>query len=116
MHVVRRKIGGEESEEQLSHLSLLEPIARFHRRTTGVRGREALQPIAPAAKPSPGQIGNHLAKTGLGIEALVQSRHRMNHNGPASESLDLESNPAELLAVGIHCIELLVRQLHRQGQ
>src|SRR6185369_16376561 len=51
VHVVWRQLGGEQPEQELAHLALVEPLARLHRGAAGVGGREPLQPVGPAAEP-----------------------------------------------------------------
>ena len=96
MHVVRRQLGGKEPQQELAHLGGVEPVAGLDRRPTGVGGREPLETIGPAAEPSSGQIRDDFAKARAGIEALVRRGHRVHHDRPAAEGLDLE---ADVLAI-----------------
>src|SRR5438477_4116279 len=68
VHVVRRQIGGEEAQQQLPHLALVERLTRLDRGAAGVGRGEPLEPIGPAAEPSAGEIGHQLPETGAGVE------------------------------------------------
>ncbi len=116
VHVVRRQIGGEEAEQQLAHLPLVQPLPRLDRGAAGVGGGEALQPVGPAAEPPARQVGDHLAEAGRGVEARVRRGHRVDHHRAAAERLGLEPDAAQLLAVGLDRVELLVGQLQRERQ
>src|SRR5512138_3763151 len=50
VHVVRRKLGREQPEQQLAHLALVQPLARLDRCPARVGRREPLQPVGPPAE------------------------------------------------------------------
>src|SRR2546427_5217397 len=108
MHVVRRKVGREQPEEQLAHLALVEPLARLDRGPAGVSCGEALEPVGPAAEPPARQVRHQLPEAGAGIELRVRRRHRVQHHRAPAERLGLEPDPAELLVVALDGVELLV--------
>jgi hypothetical protein len=110
MHVVWWKVGGKEPEEQLTHFAFAQPFASFDCRTAGVGGGEPLQPVGPAAEPPPRQVRHHLTKARFCIKARVRGGHGVHHERTATEPFDLETNPAELLAMELYRIELLIRQ------
>jgi hypothetical protein len=113
VNIVGRKVGSEQPQQQLSHLSLLQPLARLYRRATGVRCRKPLEAVRPTAESASSKIGDHLAETGLGIEPRMGSRHGVHHDGPSSKPLYLEPYPPELLTVRLDGIQLFIGQLHR---
>src|SRR5689334_16204330 len=52
VHVVWRQVGREQPPQQLAHLGRLQPLARLDGRPAGVRRREPLETVGPAAEPA----------------------------------------------------------------
>ena len=91
-------------------------LARLDRRAAGVRGREPLEPVGPAAEPAAGQVGHQLPEAGAGVEPRVGRRHRVQHHRPPAERLGLEADAPKLLAVALDGVQLLVGQLEGERQ
>src|SRR3954466_2417224 len=72
VHVMRRQLGGEEPQQQLAHLALVEPLPRLHRGPAGVRGGDPLEPVGPAAEAAARQIRDELPKAGARVEARMR--------------------------------------------
>src|SRR5882724_7109931 len=111
VHVVRRKIGLEQPEEKLPHLGLAQRLSCFDRRPAGERGREPLQPVGPAAEPSPCEVGDGLPEAGAAIEAWVWSGHCMERDRSSAKGLHLEPYSPDLLLIGLERVQLLVGEL-----
>src|SRR5215203_4929274 len=111
VHIVWWQIGAEEPQEQLAHLPLAQPVSRFHRRATGVCGGEAFQPVGPPTESATCQISHHLPEAGPCVEARVRHGYGVHHHGAATEGLCLEAHAAELGAMRLERIELLIGQL-----
>ena len=94
----------------------VEPVAGLDRGPAGKGGGEALEPVGPSTEPSAREVGDDLSKAGAGIEARVRRGHGVHHHRPAAECLRLESDAAELLAVPLDGLELLVGQLQGERQ
>src|SRR5688500_17089367 len=62
VHVVRWQVGGEEAEQELPHLPLVQPLPGLHRGAAGVGRREPLQPVGPPAEPPTRQVGHRLTE------------------------------------------------------
>src|SRR6478735_10646985 len=99
VHIVRRKLRGEQPEEQLPHLALAEPVPRLDRRAARVSGREALEAVGPATEAPAGEVGHQLAEAGARVEPRVWRRHGVEDDRAAAERVGLESDLPERLGV-----------------
>src|SRR5439155_7149716 len=89
MYVVRREVGREELQQQLTHLALFQVLPGLDGRPAGERCGEVLQPVGPAAEPSACEIGHELLEARARVESRVRGRHRVEHHRAPPECLRL---------------------------
>src|SRR6476646_5233324 len=116
MYVVRGQIGSEQVQQELAHFPSIQRLPRFDGGPAGVGGGKSLEPIGPPAESATSQVRHHLAEAGFCVEAGVRCRDRVYHHSPAAEPFHLESHSAELLAVDVDRVQLLVGHLHGKRQ
>src|SRR5579859_2437249 len=60
VHVVRGQRRGQQPRHELTHLVAVERLTRLDGGAAGIRGREPLQTILPAAEPAAREVGHEL--------------------------------------------------------
>src|ERR1035437_1434119 len=106
MHVVRGERRARERDVERAHLRWRERVSRLDRRLARDGRREALVPRETTAEAVAGQRCQRVAQASFRIEPLVRHRHAVDEQCVPSESLDLETETREQVAMLLESLGL----------
>src|SRR5687767_4676318 len=101
VHVVRGQLRVAERREQGAHLRNRKGVPGFDRCLACDRGSKVLVPGRGAGHSITCQRVESLSQALLGIESAMRHRDRVDDQRASAESLDLEAELFEILAVGV---------------